>query len=490
MDINRFRDRLLSLVSSEYGPKAMIEKGKNRGKVGEPIISHEGLDTVEIPSEREYKYLHEDTVKEYNERVKTERDKVDPRLWGQESNTEENSPEAHRASTKITNHFSDILENHRTDLTTLGGRAKDASGNLEQFRDRHGLERAPEYPENRKRDIIIILGLVLGIGVAMYSFLASQDESSAFVYTLGTVLLVVAINLIIGITSAEAWRARKHQFPAFRIGSVLILVVSALLAVTINLGNGHYRDALDPDYPVYGSDTTSIEVSEIVPQDEYIRITDSCPYITDVENQPSREALCLLARKYFLLNELHSAIYALLGGILFLTTAWLWWRNDDEYFLYGPKARRCRRRLSEWYRVRDKVVKLLQGQREQFIKNLEASRIDLITNRKDAIKNCHNLKDDCTKLLQEVKEDCENSIRSYRTANIEVRPLIVGHPSHWDEPWEPSWNGLDSEPLRDLCSEEEARRLAQHQDEIMDAVINAVDEKYQAYLHQISSFGP
>ncbi len=505
MNVNGIRKRLLALENSQFGPEGMKERGESRGKIGEPIKSHEELDSVEIQSEQSYKRLHEDTVAAYSDAIQAERTKIDPRLLGQDpTNAETNSPENHRASAEAENRFSDILEGHRTDLTAFGGKAKDASGNLNQFRSKHRNqleERAPEYPENRKKVSIMIGVIVLGISTAMCALLYPQDDSSTFVDILGAVLLVVVINSVIGITLAESWRAKRHQFHAFRVGSVFILIVGGIVSILLNLGNGHYRDALDPDFPAHGPDTTGIEIprpdttsneasAEIVPHDNCTRISTSRNGGTNVEDQPSSEALCLLISRPFRFNELHSVIYAILGGILLLSIAWLWWINDDEYFLYGSKARRHARRLSEWHKIRDDVVRLLQAQRDQSIRKIEESHIDLIANREESIRSCNDHLATIIKLLQEIKEDCESSILSYRTANIEARPRLIKYPPHWDKRWSPSWVNLPSEPLADLCSLEEARKLAQHEDEIINAEIATVEARYQDYLRQVSNFGP
>ena len=227
MEINEIRKHLRNLENSKFGSDGMKNQGVNRGKIGEPVKSHGELDSVEIQSEQSYKRLHEDTVIAYNNVVKMERIKIDPRLLGQIPDTETESIENHTFSTEAENRFSDIVESNRTDLATSGGRAKDTLENLNQFKRQNRLEeRPPNYPEKRKKALIIMGAIVLGICVAMHALLKTQDEASTFAGIFGAVLLVVVINSIIGITLAEAWRAKKHQFHAFRVGSVFILISS------------------------------------------------------------------------------------------------------------------------------------------------------------------------------------------------------------------------------------------------------------------------
>ena len=208
------------------------------------------------------------------------------------------------------------------------------------------------------------------------------------------------------------------------------------------------------------------------------------------EDQPSREALCLLTNRPLSLDELHSVMYTLLGFILLLAVSWFWWRNDDEYFLYGPKARRCTRRISEWHNIRGQVVGLLQSQRDQSISDIEDSHIDLVKNQEDAVRNCNDHSAKTNKLLQEIKEACEDSIHSYRTANIEIRPRLVVYPSHWNTRWTPSWIHLPSDPLDDLCSKEKAAKLAKHEDQIRGSRISAIEEDCHTFLQQVFTFGP
>ena len=259
MDTDKIRSRLRSLQeSAKVGSDGMIEQGRERGKIGEPVRSQEDLDTIEIQAEQSYKALYEDTVKEYYDAITAERANIDSRLLGKGVDTAIDPSKNPPVSATVRNRFSDVIEEHRTDLTIFGGRAKGFSNNLNQFKTEHNLKQAAEYPKNRWRSIIIILAWILCTGIAMYALLASQNESLAFADIFWTVFLVVSVNSIVGIMAAESWRARKHQFSAFRIGSVFTLIFLALIAIAINLGSGHYRDALDPEFPAYSSDTTNL----------------------------------------------------------------------------------------------------------------------------------------------------------------------------------------------------------------------------------------
>ena len=478
---NRYDDILSDLNNSEYGPKAMIKKGKHDGQSGEPLASHEGLNDGEELCVKWHEDKYDITKQDYEHRFA----EIDPRLLEQESDMLAISPENHLALTEAENRFSDIIENHRTNLTTYGEVAKKSKKNLKDFKNKHKLKQKAEHtnPEKYLRNsIIIILSHVLPIGISMCALLAYQDGSSTLKGTLATVVPVITINSVLGIASAEAWRAWKHNFKEFRIGSVLILIATAVLAVILNLSSGHYRDALDPDFPAYESNTANAENSGMIPIDKCTRVSLDAGD-GSLEDQPSREALCLLTSRPFSFNEFHSVVHTLLGFILFLSISWWWWKNDHWYFMYGAKSRKNLKHRRMWDNARNEVITLLQTQCRELISGLEQSRDEfhtiLITDRGS-----------CTKSLRTITNSCEKSIYAYRKANRGVRPRLVNYPAHWDKQWKAPWNEGTPEQFENLPPEKEVRMLVQKYNEVIDMVINAIYEKHKNYRSMVDDFGP
>ena len=468
-------------ADTKIGREGMIVQGTERGYIGKPTRSHEELDTVEIVAEQTYKGLYEDTMRVYDDYIQSETEGVPSQLFVNDSEKEFKVQGGNSSSSMANNRFSEILEKSRTSLSVHGLSAVKSTENLKQFRAIHHLERVAEFPENREKRITIILSILLSISSVFIIGLISStspDGSNQF-DILGTGLMIIGINTVLGIIAAESWRARKHQLASFRIGAIFLLVIISFISLTVNLGSGHYRDALNPEFPPNQSIDSNNDEPSLVEQ------VDNCS-----RSSSSSETLCLLTKHPFTFNEFHSIFVVLIGIMLMTITAWYWWKNDDEYFLYGTKTRKHARHLSEWHQVREHVVRSLQTQYDQSVQTIRGARIDFREHRKKIIRNCGNHLDSATTLMKEIEETCENSIRSYRTANIEVRPRLVGYPPHWDEKWMPSWGKLMPASLSDLCSQEQAIKLMREQDEMIDREILAVETLYQEYLEKITGFGP
>ncbi|MCY3999209.1 MAG: hypothetical protein OXF84_00160 [Bacteroidetes bacterium] len=495
IEFDRVKKNLDDLKNHGLASHPQLETtGRERGIKSQPLKSHKGLDIVELQVHNKMKSLHIDTMSAYKDAITLERQKVHPNLIKIELNSEENADLDYDLPTETPKIiFSDIIESRRSTLLEMGNKAFDSLNNLTQFKEKNDLGREAEYPDNRTNYFLMIGGVILVVGILMFGLLSSQDSDSTFMGIIATVLLVSAFNTVSGIISSECLRAFYHKADALRLTSKTIFFVLGISTILFNLGIGHYRDALDPDYPTEStSETTNVET----PQTDILDSITSTPRegvsngISIETNSPSEQAITLLFRKFLLLNELHSYFLTILGIILLAATMWLAWKSDDEYFQYGEKTRHHNRSITEWNAEHETIINNLKTQYNRIHENLQASRINFVDMREMVITNYDNFSTQANQLIMEIENACIDSICVYRTANIEVRPKLTPAPSHWDENWRPGWDKFITSSTDFLCSQEEALIITQQRDQEISNQITDLEEIYQNYIDQVSSFGP
>lgn len=469
--------------------------GMDRGKKSQPLKSHNGFDIVELEVHNALKSLNIDTISTYKDAVTLEHNKIHPNLIKIKLSSEETADlEFYDIPTEDPNNtFSNIIQRRRSVLIESGKNAVDSFKKLTQFKERNVLSREAEYPVNRIKYFLIIGGVVLMMIVLMFVLLSSQESDSTFNGILVMVLLIVAINTGIGIISSECLRAYKHQADALRITSKAIFIVVIVFTIFFNLGIGHYRDALDADYPTVPiSETTNDEIPQIGTEDSISQTPteDENVSISTEDSSPSSQAITLLFRKFFLLNELHSYILTILGFVLFGAVIWLAWKSDDEYFQYGQTTRQYKRSIAEWNTVHEKIINDLNNQYNRIHENLQSSRINFVEKRELIITHYDNFSAEAIKLIQQIKDVCIDSIEVYRTANQEVRPKLPPAPDHWDDNIRLNWDEFIPSRIDFLCSQEEALTITQQRDEEIINQITDLKEIFKNYLYELSTYGP
>jgi len=492
MEFDRVKKKLDALKHGLASHADLKRRGSERGFESEPLKSHEGLDIVELEVYNSMKDLHRETILTYENAIAHERKKTHSNLIKVESNSLDNADLNHDLPKEDSHSiFSDSMEKYRSDLTETGSKAIDSLKNITKFKEKNHLDREAEYPDNRTNFFLIIAGVIFVVGLFMFGLLSPQESDSSIIGILGTVLLILAFNTVSGIISSECIRAFRHQVDALRITSKIIFFVLGVLAIVFNLGIGHYRDALDPDYPTIAiSETTNIENSEIDTESNITQNPTENDDISAESSSASEQAIALLFRKILFLNELHSYILTILGIILLLATIWLAWNNDDEYFRYGEKTRQYKRSITQWNSAHEKIRNALKIQYNRMHENLQASRINFVDQRAVILQNYDNFSTEADQLIQQIKETCELSICVYRTANKEVRPKLTPAPHHWDENWKPNWDKFIPSNPDYLCSQEEAFTITEHRNQEINDRITDLEETYQSFLNQVSRFGP
>ena len=470
-------------------------RGTERGIKSEPLKSQKGFDIVELEVHNKMKSLHQDTITAYKDAVTLEHQKAHRNLTKIELDSVEDAKHEFfdLPTDKPAIIFSDILDRRKSVLIETGKNAVDSLKNLTQFKEKNDLKHEAEYPDNRAHFFLIIAGVALVISILMFGLLFAQESDSTFIGTLGTVSIIVTFCTVSGIISSECLRAFSHQADALRITSKAIFFLLGASAIMFNLGIGHYRDALDPDYPtVTISENTNSENSQTEIQDGIFQTPSEEENIgiTSERNSPSAEAITLLFRKFFLLNELHSYTLTILGMILFGATMWLAWKSDDEYFQYGEKTRQYKRSITKWNGEHEMIVIDLKTQYNQIHENLQASRINFVEKRELILTNYDNFSTESINLIQKIKEVCIDSIKVYRTANQGVRPRLTPAPVHWNENINLNWDELISFSTDFLCSQEEALMMTQRRDEEINHQITDLEKIYQQYIDQVAGFGP
>ncbi|MDE2834024.1 MAG: hypothetical protein OXM02_05835 [Bacteroidota bacterium] len=492
MDIDGLRAQLKRLERDPtVGSKPMSTLGRNQGAIGLPIASHKGVDVHEFRVEHSYKRVYDDALRQYQGEIGAQRSNIDRRLLKTEDDMQADRPEEEIVIVKAQNSYSDVVDSALTGLYTLGERAKESQDNLNRFKNINDLARAPEFSHDRMKNVIGILGCGLFVGVVMFVLFKLQLEGVI------AVPIVVVVNSVFAIAAGEAWRARIHKQHSMHVFSIVVLVAIVLIVVAVNLGNGHYQDALNEEFPSFelGAESTttvgatSADTTEVgvVSRDECARISENAD---GYEDHPSAEALCLLMSKPIVFNEWQSAMCALLGFVLFLGVGWLWWRNDDEYFGYGFRARRCGRRMGAWYDQRNEVIRILGTVRDQAVERVEEVAVDLVGNWKSARENGETVWAATNDLVREIVELCRATITVYRASNRQARPRFVKSPSQWDEPWAPSWGAIPEEPLGDLCTQQEAIELAKQEHNRTGMAIATIESGYREAVRRVNNLGP
>ncbi len=327
--------------------------------------------------------------------------------------------------------FSAIMNNNRYDLDETGRKALNEQNDLIQFKKENKLDREAEYPDNQRKIFLIIGGVISVIGVSTLGLLASQDSDFSTLGVFGATLLILLINSILGIISAEVFRAWNHCRESLRITSKILLFILVTLVIIFNLGIGHYRDAMDPNYPPISTSEAS-DPNNSETQSESTQIVSDNENIATSEHRSSQEAADLLFSKFIVMNDFFSYILVILGIILFGAITWLMWKNDDEYLLYGRKTRQFKRHMKDWYTVQKNILSNLQTERDQITNRLKESQIDFVKERNSVLTIYKNSLITATNLIDDIRATCVISIRIYRTANRAVRPKLTPPPPQWD----------------------------------------------------------
>jgi len=487
MKFCQIKDKLDALQKD--GPVSGSElkrRGDEEGCNSNPLKSLPGLDNVELEIERAFEFLHYETLTTYKNKVTQERSNVHINLIKQDNKPSEISdPKIDIPREDPTNTFSSCLEKYHSALNKTGSKAIDAQESLTRFKKDNGLDREAECPGNQII-FLIIGGILFLIVIFTYYLLASQESDSSSVRVLGTVLL---INSILGFISAELLRAFNHYKEALRTTSRIVFYAFIVSAIIFNLGIGHYRDALDPNYPPKPLETDITEIPET--QNESPQTLSETTNSADTWRSPSQEAINLLFSKFIFFNGIFSYVLAFLGIILFSIIGYFVWIHDDGYLLYGLKTRRYNQHINKWNTVRQEIVFELQTEHDRMGKDLQESRINFVQEYDSILANYDDFWATASNLIRNIRRACVNSNLIYRTANRIARQRLTPPPPHWDKPWEPvSWQNLTQESIDFLCSQEDAHVLTQQRNLIIDEKIEKLNEIYQDFLDKVSNFGP
>jgi hypothetical protein len=137
------------------------------------------------------------------------------------------------------------------DVKAARQRADQAQADLRAFRDRHGLEQNPAYPESR----ILALGLLAAAAVFEAVFSATlfvHDADGGYAEAAAVAMGLGGSNVLLGVLAGYVglryWRAKA---PALKAMGGAALVAFAGLAVGLNYYAARYRESLASDAEVF-----------------------------------------------------------------------------------------------------------------------------------------------------------------------------------------------------------------------------------------------
>ena len=344
----------------------------------------------------------------------------------------------------------EVVEEERPELESLAGKAQQAIGDLNQFKRDEKLTRDADYPENRKLQIGVLLGLLVVETLVNGLFFGANLRTGTFGGVSYAVLISVFNVIGLGLLAAVTYRWTKHRGTMQVIGWVGLALVTAA-AIGWNLFVGHYREALAVDYPPEPDAVQSVpEAATAEPGIE------SC-WRGDDEADADREALCLFVRSRFALGGFQSYMLWLIGLFAWLLGAYEWYRNDDPYPGYGKRARKRHKAEKKLADERAELLQTLKEEQDEAQKRLLGAFTDPVDSRKLALNAFDNLKRlhrDFRDFTKSLEASVRGALDIYRTNNGQARS--TPEPGVWQIPWAADWAVPDAPDPSMVVAEDEA----------------------------------
>jgi len=381
----------------------------------------------------------------------------------------------------------EAVEQERPELESLAGNAQQAIGDLNQFKRDEKLTRDADYPENRRLQVGILLGLLVVETLINGLFFGANLRTGTFGGVSYAVLISVFNVIGLGLLAAVTYRWTKHRATMQVIGWVGLALVT-VAAIGWNLFVGHYREALAVDYPP--------EPEAVQPAPETATAepgVEGC-WRGDDEADADREALCLFVRSPFALGGFQSYMLWLIGLFAWLLGTYEWYRNDDPYPGYGKRARKRHKAEKRLADERAELLQTLKEQQDEAQNRLLAAFTDPVDTRKLALKAFDDLKRqhrDLRDFTKSLEASVRGALNIYRTNNGETRS--TPEPAVWQLPWAADWTvpGAPDPSMVVTEDEAESRSRARRSDlEKRQARLRSCLEEQQKLVNDFTRLDP
>ena len=423
-------------------------RGRERGENNEPRPTQTGEDLVEREVIDECTLLLSEAKEAYEKHREVLEARIDARS--------DSPPDPPDPRVPLQSEF----EKRRADLADAASEAQQATDEEWEFRRKHGRKRGPRVPENLWWRGGLLLVLVV-FETALNGVFFGQNLAGGLLAGGSYAVLISAINvLVIGAVAAWALRELRHRDPRRRVGGGVTLLGFATLAVVLNLGIAHYREALPPDYPPEGA---------------------SCWRGDDVSHG-EEETLCLFRENLFELNGFQSYMLMLLGLAMCVLATWDWFRMTDPYPGYGALGKKKRKSEDE---LREREEDMRTALEDAYNKGVGALRgsedpLDAWKRARAAIDELRRRHGDLEEYVRELAESCASAIQTYRNENHEARTEPV--PEAWRSAWTASWD-LPHLQIPNIGTHEEAAE----ESAAMRADRRAREEELRARLKELTT---
>ena len=283
----------------------------------------------------------------------------------------------------------------RNELTAIEADVGRAERDFNEFRERSGLRRLPDFSHRKsaKRFIFsflfveVILNATLLMDVNAFGLLGSAAQMG----------LIGAINVLIaGLAMGSLLRQLFHVATSRKVISWLLMVPLVLCMGLFNLLVAHFRDSMQAVLDDPAADVFAVGA------DTFQRFSQGFASV----------------------DSFQSALLALLGFLFFCVASWKWLQRDDLYPDYGRRARQLNETRDAYRQHYNQAQRELRDVFDRYKSQLEDIRHGLVIKRSqwsDTRGRGNRLVEDYTLNLGQTEHDLNSLLNTYRTANRDAR---------------------------------------------------------------------
>lgn len=422
----------------------LVERGRERGKNGEPHPKQRGLDSVETEVADYCNRLFQERRESFRRDAEVLKKRLEP-------SHDEDERGADADLENACNRMRDRLADEGSEIDELARRAQQSVKDLQTFREEHGISHEAEVPDSLNWSWGVLAGFIV-FETIMNGFFFGEQMASGLLGGSLYAFFISALNVIaVGGAAALAFSQLRHKDQGRRLGGVLGLAAVVVVAVVWNVFVAHYRDALPPEFP-------EEVVTAEVPSEERER------WGLDDEEAAEQQAVWLLVQNQLQLNGFNSYMLVLVGLLMCVVAAWKWYKMSDPYPGYGKLERARRRTRRELVDERGDLIEDIQEIHDHAVVAQRSAVPDPVKAWKRADDAYAKLVDSHAKFCdfaRDLETSGSGAIEYYRSANREA-PRTVPEPEAWKEPWKPEWqvpplaDGPSPDTLEDAKRKKEA----------------------------------
>lgn len=457
----------------------LLKKGRQNGSFNMPPATEPGLDPVEADVES---WCHS-ALQNRLDGFRKEQDTLTGRmkLERPEEDADAVAEESCQAMRNMILTAKANLEGHR-------GKVEEARSALRIIKEKYDLDgsEAPKMPESPFKFFTILAFLIVVETIINGVFFGANLRGGllgGMTYAVMISLVnVLALGSVTGLLVARLFSRTARMSDPQRLSGVFVLAIVVALGALLNLGVAHYREALPVDYPPAPDPVENVaDVSTPTPASE-ASVAAICWQGND-EIVAGREAICLLWKQWFVLNDFQSYVLMLIGFAMYAGAAWKWHGRQDPYPGFGQAAQNCQRAEEEFDEHVGDLLEELDQRRAKAVQRQErhvrladpVAHYDRASEAYDQLCKHHAELCEDAEYLQ---ESCRKAIESYRSAN-RAAPRTEAEPESWQAEWTANWK-LPEVPVKpDIASRSDAQRRAAEAKAAKDARIKKVNACYK-----------